>query len=55
MDGFVPFGDLEDDFSPDEIWVFFDKGGCPQRENILPQYKANRGSPPEGFPNNWNM
>ena len=44
------FWRLEDDFSPDEIWVFFDKGGCPQRENILPEYKANRGSPPEGFP-----
>lgn len=43
------FWRLEDDFSPDEIWVFFDKGGCPPRENILPQYKANRGSPPEGF------
>jgi DNA polymerase-1 len=43
------FWRLEDDFSPDEIWVFFDKGGCPLRENILPQYKANRGSPPEGF------
>ena len=39
----------EDDFSPDEIWVFFDKGGCPIRENILPEYKANRGAPPEGF------
>jgi len=43
------FWRLEDDFSPDEIWVFFDKGGCPQRETILPEYKANRGSPPEGF------
>ena len=43
------FWRLEDDFSPDEIWVFFDRGGCPQRENILPEYKANRGSPPEGF------
>lgn len=43
------FWRLEDDFSPDEIWIFFDKGGCPLRENILPQYKANRGSPPEGF------
>jgi DNA polymerase-1 len=43
------FWRLEDDFSPDEIWVFFDRGGCPQRESILPEYKANRGSPPEGF------
>ncbi len=43
------FWRLEDDFSPDEIWVFFDRGGCPQREEILPQYKANRGSPPDGF------
>lgn len=43
------FWRLEDDFSPDEIWVFFDKGGCQLRENILPEYKANRGSPPEGF------
>jgi DNA polymerase-1 len=29
--------------------VFFDLGGCPQRQEILPEYKANRGSPPEGF------
>jgi len=43
------FWRLEDDFSPNEIWVFFDRGGCPQRESILPEYKANRGSPPEGF------
>lgn len=43
------FWRLEDDFSPDEIWVYFDHGGCPARENILPQYKANRGAPPEGF------
>ncbi len=43
------FWRLEDDFSPDEIWVFFDLGGCPAREAILPQYKANRSSPPEGF------
>lgn len=43
------FWRLEDDFSPDEIWVYFDHGGCPARENILPQYKANRGSPPDGF------
>ena len=43
------FWRLEDDFKPDDIWVFFDLGGCPQREKILPQYKSNRGSPPEGF------
>ena len=43
------FWRLEDDFKPDDIWVFFDFGGCPQREKILPEYKANRGSPPEGF------
>ena len=43
------FWRLEDDFKPDSIWVFFDLGGCPQREKILPQYKSNRGSPPEGF------
>jgi DNA polymerase-1 len=43
------FWRLEDDFSPDEIRVFFDRGGCPKRESILPEYKANRGSPPEGF------
>ena len=43
------FWRLEDDFKPDDIWVFFDLGGCPQREKILPEYKANRGSPPEGF------
>ena len=43
------FWRLEDDFSPNEIWVFFDHGGCSLREKILPQYKANRGSPPEGF------
>ena len=40
---------LEDEIHPDEICVFFDKGGCPRREKILPEYKANRGSPPEGF------
>ena len=44
------FWRLEDDFSPDETWVFFDRGGCPAREQILPEYKANRGSPPDGFP-----
>jgi DNA polymerase-1 len=43
------FWKLEDDFSPDQIWVFFDLGGCPHREKILPEYKANRGAPPEGF------
>ena len=43
------FWRLEDDFSPDEIWVFFDYGGCQVREKILPEYKANRGNPPEGF------
>ncbi len=43
------FWRLEDDYSPDEIWVFFDLGGCPHREEILPEYKANRGSPPDGF------
>ncbi|MDG1139814.1 MAG: 5'-3' exonuclease H3TH domain-containing protein [Opitutales bacterium] len=40
---------LEDDVQPDEICVFFDKGGSPRREKILPQYKENRGAPPEGF------
>lgn len=43
------FWRLEDDFSPDQIWIFFDLGGCPKREEILPEYKANRGNPPEGF------
>ena len=43
------FWRMEDDFAPDQIWVFFDLGGCPQREKILPDYKANRGAPPEGF------
>ena len=40
---------LEDDFKDSEICFFFDKGGCHKREAILPQYKANRGLPPEGF------
>lgn len=40
---------LEDDMQPDELCVFFDKGGSPRREQILPDYKANRGAPPEGF------
>ena len=40
---------LEDDCSPDQIWVFFDKGGSRRREDILPTYKANRGLPPDGF------
>ena len=43
------FWRMEDEFKPDRLWVFFDLGGCPQRERILPDYKANRGSPPEGF------
>ena len=43
------FWRLEEDWSPNEIWVFFDKGGSRRREEILPTYKANRGLPPEGF------
>ena len=43
------FWKLEDDYKPDQVWVFFDLGGCPYRERILPDYKANRGSPPDGF------
>lgn len=43
------FWRMEDEFAPDQMWVFFDLGGCPQREKILPEYKANRGAPPEGF------
>ena len=43
------FWRLEDDFKPDQIWVFFDLGGCHKREKILPEYKANRGVPPDGF------
>ena len=43
------FWRLEDDFKPDQIWVFFDLGGCQKREKILPEYKANRGVPPDGF------
>ena len=43
------FWRIEEDFSPNEIWVFFDLGGCHKRESILPEYKANRGAPPEGF------
>ena len=43
------FWKIEDEFSPDQIWVFFDLGGCEKREQILPEYKANRGAPPEGF------
>ena len=43
------FWRMVDEFKPDLVWVFFDLGGCPQREGILPDYKANRGSPPEGF------
>ena len=43
------FWRLEDDWSPSEVWVFFDKGGSRRRERILPTYKANRGLPPEGF------
>mgnify|MGYP001157055133 FL=1 len=43
------FWHLTDNFSPDEIWVFFDLGGCVKREKILPEYKANRGLPPEDF------
>ena len=43
------FWRLEDELAPDSIYVFFDKGGCPRRQAILPSYKANRGAPPEGF------
>ena len=43
------FWHFTDNFSPDEIWVFFDLGGCVKREKILPEYKANRGLPPEDF------
>ena len=43
------FWRLEDDFKPDQIWVFFDLGGCHKREKILPEYKGNRGVPPDGF------
>jgi DNA polymerase I len=43
------FWRLEDECSPDQIWVFFDKGGSRRREDILPSYKANRGLPPDGF------
>ncbi len=43
------FWRLEDDCSPNQIWVFFDKGGSRRREDILPTYKANRGLPPDGF------
>ena len=43
------FWRLEDEHKPDEICIFFDKGGSPRRQNLLPEYKANRGSPPEGF------
>jgi len=43
------FWKLQDDFSPEEIWVFFDRGGAKRREGILPSYKANRGLPPDGF------
>ena len=43
------FWRLEDDCTPDQIWVFFDKGGSKRREDILPTYKANRGLPPDGF------
>ena len=40
---------LEDEFSPNEMHIFFDRGGCHRREKILPAYKANRGLPPDGF------
>ena len=43
------FWRLEDEHSPNEFCIFFDKSGCPRRQNLLPEYKANRGSPPEGF------
>ena len=43
------FWRLEDDLELSDICVFFDKGGCPSREALLPDYKANRGAPPEGF------
>ena len=43
------FWKLEDEFSPNQIHVFFDLGGATKREELLPSYKENRGLPPEGF------
>ena len=43
------FWRLEDDFKPDCVRVYFDKGKATRREEILPEYKANRGEPPEDF------
>ncbi len=38
---------IEDEERPDAGVVFFDKGGDPRREAILPSYKANRVETPE--------
>lgn len=43
------FWKLEDDESPDHVAVCFDLGGDRRREEMLPDYKANRSEPPEGF------
>ena len=49
MAGYDHFGDLRMILNLMISGCSFDLGGCPQREKILPQYKSNRGSPPEGF------
>ena len=43
------FWRLEDDEKPDVVRVYFDKGASQRREELLPEYKANRGESPDGF------
>ena len=43
------FWKLEDDEKPDVVRVYFDKGASQRREELLPEYKANRGESPDGF------
>ena len=43
------FWRLEDDHKPDCVRVYFDKGKPKRREELLPDYKANRGESPDGF------
>ena len=43
------FWRLEDDHKPDSVRVYFDKGKPQRREELLPDYKANRGESPDGF------
>lgn len=43
------FWKLEDEHRPDQVRVYFDLGAPKRREELLPEYKANRGASPDPF------